>query len=851
MRLRRNDSIMRFHGSHALLLPASSGSAVAWFGLVLVAISPGFLLAQAPPDPLGPAIELYFDGETSAAADEFARLAEVLSQEGDLENAARGFNNACLALGNVGQLERAVNNCRSAVELRRRQGNVFGEARALNNLALALQRAGDLNRARDLFREALARNLEIDEREGAVINRQNLAALAWARGRYDEALGEFREAERLSLDSAEDWSAAQARIARQNQGAVLATLGNDREALDLYLALLDGALELPVVERAPLEYNAAVAYASLGDPREAVRRLEQSERMSAEVEDVFGAALAKVYRGWVLHDGLGRGAEAVASLEAALELAREAGGVAEEEAALGYLIEVLLDLGRAGEASAYLDDLLELSSASEQAGTRWSAAAGAARVAFAAGNLDDALDWARRAVEAVEATGGDVAEATDRARFVRSLRRVYSLAVDVFAAGHEAGREGAFEDALGVVVRAKARDLLSRLELERQMEGLSLARLRDRLGGATLIELFDAGDVLWRLVVSPERVALTEVPRRAELLAAGERVAGALTQQAEPNPRDLEALEILLGGVEVQGARLLVAPVGSLSRVPWEVLPVGGEELLVDVAVVGYLPSAALLFERRTSSSEREPWLAVASQGPDNPPTLRTLAPLRHVEEEVELLRQLGGEGGVLVDAEATAENLLARLRAPGAEVVHLATHAIVDERPGYGSMLLLEDQALRPDRIASTELNVGLAVLAACSTTLGSDPSGLVLQSLTGAWLAAGAESVVATLWDVDDETTLAFMQQFYAQLGRGLGPADALTAAKRRVRQDPRWTSAGWAAYVLTGVPSAPDTSPVAWIAAIVGALLALLVLAALLHRFPRRSRPLVPKRRADGSA
>ena len=760
---------------------------------------------QREADPYESAIELYFAGEIGAAAEEFERLARELAEAGDLENAARGFNNACLAQGNVGQLESAVRNCRSAVELRRQQGNVFGEARALNNLALAHQRAGDLQRARQHFREALDRNLAIEEREGAVINRQNLAALAWARGRYDESLDEFRRAEQLSLEADAAWSAAQIRISRQNQGAVLATLGNDREALEIYLALLeDDGVESPVAERAPLEYNTAVAYASLGDAPEALRRLERSQALSEQVEDGFGAALAQLYRGWLLHDSLGRDEEAVATLEAALQTARRVGGVAEEEAALGYLIEVLLDSGRSQEAASHLDDLLALSEQSEQAGTRWTAAAGAARLASARGDLDEALDWARQAVAAVERTGVEVAAPSDRARFVRSQRRVYGLAVELFTEGHLAGREGALEEALRVALRAKARDLFSRLDLEIVVDELTLVGLRERLDDALLIELFDSGEALWRFAVSADRATVVEIRDRTELLDAGDRVAGALALGAAPDPDDLERLAVgLLGDLTAEARRLLVAPVASLARLPWEILPIGNGRLLVDDSIVGYLPSAALLLGGAARTEPRDRWLAVASQGPPNPPTLRPLAQLESVDEEVDLLRQLGGAGAVLMDGRATADEVLERLRSPGADVAHLAVHAIVDERPGYGSMLLLEDRAVGPDDLIAAEINVGLAVLAACSTTLGSDPSGLVLQSLTGAWLAAGAQSVVATLWDVDDQTSLAFMEQFYAQLERGLEPAEALAAAKRRLRSDPRWEVGSWSAYVLTGAP------------------------------------------------
>ncbi len=94
--------------------------------------------------------------------------------------------------------------------------------------------------------------------------------------------------------------------------------------------------------------------------------------------------------------------------------------------------------------------------------------------------------------------------------------------------------------------------------------------------------------------------------------------------------------------------------------------------------------------------------------------------------------------------------------------------------------------------------------MLAACRTALGPGEDGQALSSLTGAFLAAGSRGVVATLWDVDDATTAAFMEQFYWGLGRGLRPAEALREAKRRLRADPRWSRpALWAGYVLIGNP------------------------------------------------
>ncbi len=138
--------------------------------------------------------------------------------------------------------------------------------------------------------------------------------------------------------------------------------------------------------------------------------------------------------------------------------------------------------------------------------------------------------------------------------------------------------------------------------------------------------------------------------------------------------------------------------------------------------------------------------------------------------------------------------------------------------------------------------------MLAACRTALVSPgDEGSSLASLTGAVLAAGSPAVVATLWDVDDEATAAFMEQLYAQLALGLPPAEALRRAKARLRAVRGWDRpALWAAYVLVGdgrpVVDSPWRRASAWaLASSLGraavATVALLTAAALAWTFRRR--------------
>ena len=97
----------------------------------------------------------------------------------------------------------------------------------------------------------------------------------------------------------------------------------------------------------------------------------------------------------------------------------------------------------------------------------------------------------------------------------------------------------------------------------------------------------------------------------------------------------------------------------------------------------------------------------------------------------------------------------------------------------------------------------VELVVLSACRTGLGKEVRGEGLIGLTRGFMYAGASSVVASLWKVDDEATAELMKRFYANmLQHAMTPATALRAAQNSIRQEPQWRSPYyWAAFTLQG--------------------------------------------------
>ena len=147
-----------------------------------------------------------------------------------------------------------------------------------------------------------------------------------------------------------------------------------------------------------------------------------------------------------------------------------------------------------------------------------------------------------------------------------------------------------------------------------------------------------------------------------------------------------------------------------------------------------------------------------------------------------------------------------------GYSIVHFATHGLINsEHPELSGIVLSlfdeqgrsQDGFLRLHDIYNLRLPTDLVVLSACSTGLGKEIKGEGLVGLTRGFMYAGASSVVASLWKVDDDATAELMRHFYdAMFTKGLTPAAALRDAQLKMSQDKRWNSPYyWAGFIIQG--------------------------------------------------
>jgi CHAT domain-containing protein len=290
-------------------------------------------------------------------------------------------------------------------------------------------------------------------------------------------------------------------------------------------------------------------------------------------------------------------------------------------------------------------------------------------------------------------------------------------------------------------------------------------------------------------------------------------------------------------GIGPRVTRLVVVPDGALHELPFETLPVDAGEgarprFLLEEFTISYAPSATVLSElaepgRVFDAPERADAMILADPALDAPgpePASDRLVRALYEDERLDISpvpatrveaaaisRFVRPGSAILMGADASER----RVKEEGLDrfrVLHFATHGLVSERAPYRSALVLartdgEDGFLQAREIYGLRLRSDLVVLSACQTARGSVIRGEGVESLAGAFLHAGARSVVASLWNVNDERTATFMEAFYRHLSAGEPSDAALRAAKLELMADPATASPRvWAPFVLVGDGSRP---------------------------------------------
>lgn len=287
---------------------------------------------------------------------------------------------------------------------------------------------------------------------------------------------------------------------------------------------------------------------------------------------------------------------------------------------------------------------------------------------------------------------------------------------------------------------------------------------------------------------------------------------GTDTTRAQKSGAQLYDLLLDLPLVFHPGDRLVIVPDGPLERIPFAALwDRTTKSYLIEKAPISLAPSATLFLAalRKVHRSETPVTLLAAAPDLSGSP-YAALPQLPAAREEVRRISGLYPQATVLEGELADRDHFLEAL--PEHSVLHFAGHAVLLD-PNSGRVFLLLAPVTAGDRgeVSIESLrglplaHTKLIVLAACRTMNGYSPGREGTLSIASAFFAAGAPTVVAALWDVEDRLSLDFMSEFHLRIAAGEGAADALRAVMVGfiTSDDPKKSSpSAWGVFAGLGV-------------------------------------------------
>lgn len=510
-------------------------------------------------------------------------------------------------------------------------------------------------------------------------------------------------------------------------------------------------------------------------------------------------------------------------------------------------------LGRIDQAGKMLDTLLALPEIRAMGNLYWVALYERALIALKEGRHEEGIRLLAQSVEAIESVRSTISFEAAKIGFAGDKQTVYAALIGALAVAgdwHQAflyaerakaralvdllaqrrdlgpppsaddkvrdlfahaatvdssvGFATADETMRGIKVVADARDTLSNVAPEAasliSVQKVEVAEIVSRMSAdETLVDYYVQGEDLYAFVLNGKSIKGFKLSAkgleeevRAFREAIDRRAANAMDTGRSLYDRLIRPLL-----ADLNGSKLIIAPHGVLHYVPFAALS-DGEGYLVDRFSLRLIPSASTLVYLRTDQPKKLGKLLALG----NPDLGSRALDLPNAQVEAVTIAAMFPDSRALVRAEASKSAV--KELGNGFLMLHFATHGRFDADAPLSSGLYLAkgsapDGVLTVSDLYSLRWDVDLVTLSACETGLGKVANGDDVIGLTRGFLYAGARSIVASLWKVDDAATARLMESFYRNLGQN-DKREALRLAQietRRQYPEP-WF---WAAFNILG--------------------------------------------------
>ena len=291
-------------------------------------------------------------------------------------------------------------------------------------------------------------------------------------------------------------------------------------------------------------------------------------------------------------------------------------------------------------------------------------------------------------------------------------------------------------------------------------------------------------------LIASGRLSRFDLPPAKEITGLVQKYTGIVTQGGDPLARNdpvASALyQAVLGPVRKlipPGSNVIIVPDGALHQLAFETLVVPGPQphyWIEDVAIATAPSLRALRYGDHQPA--RTPKLLLMG---DPVLTGQEFAPLPNVKKEIAAVEeQFPAQNRVVLTGASAVPGAYAKASPANFTAIDFATHASANRESPLNSAIILSHQGERyklyARDVADVPLNAELVTISACTSAGAKAYAGEGLMGFAWAFLQSGAQNVIASLWDVDDASSVEIMRRLYAGMAAGDSPARALRSAK-----------------------------------------------------------------------
>ena len=256
----------------------------------------------------------------------------------------------------------------------------------------------------------------------------------------------------------------------------------------------------------------------------------------------------------------------------------------------------------------------------------------------------------------------------------------------------------------------------------------------------------------------------------------------------------------------IQGRELLLVPEGAMFMVPFAALQDDSGKYLSETCKIRIIPSLTslkLIYDSPADYHSQTGALIVGDPKVSHVTRLVQLPAARLEAQEIADLLKVEP----LLGEQATKEEVLRRIT--NVCLIHIAAHGDAERgeiacapNPSSPQVPRKEDYMLTMEDIAKVRIRAKLVVLSCCHSAKGEIMKAEGVVGIGRAFIAAGARSVLVSLWRLNDESTKEFMTRFYGHLVRDkVSASEALHQAMKWMRKFEQYDESDWAPFVLIG--------------------------------------------------